>query len=89
MTERDRAKLLYVALGLASGWLIGGIANIGWFFYSVQVLGYGEHAPGWYISIRDMLRPAVLLLSMTAGYVIAQRNFRLACSEDGHKGTER
>ena len=78
MTELEKTRLLYVALGLVCGWPFGGIVNIGWFFYSVRVLGYGEHAPGWYVSIRDVLRPAVLLLSMTFGYMLAQRKFRRA-----------
>lgn len=84
-TDLEKTKLLYVAIGLISGWFFTGLANILWFFYSVQVLGYGEHAPGWHISIRDMLHPAVLLLSMAIGYIIAWRNFRQACAEDGHR----
>ena len=83
MTELEKTKLFYAAIGLISGWLFGGLANVLWFFYSVQVLGYGENAPAWYIGIRGMLRPAVLLLSLAAGYMIAQRNFRRTCAEDG------
>ncbi|NJD55303.1 MAG: hypothetical protein FIA94_02730 [Nitrospirae bacterium] len=59
--------MLFIGIGLFCGWLIGGLANVLLFFYSVQVLGYDEQAPGWYISMRDMLRPALLLLSMAAG----------------------
>jgi peptidoglycan biosynthesis protein MviN/MurJ (putative lipid II flippase) len=85
MTELEKTKLFYTAIGLISGWLFGGLANILWFFYGVQVLGYGENAPMWYISIQGILRPAVLLLSMAVGYMIAQRNYRLATAEEGYR----
>ena len=84
-TDFEKTKLFYTAMCLISGWFFGGLVNICWFLYCVQVLGYGEHAPVWHISIRDMLRPAVLLLSMAVGYIIAWRNCRQACAEDGHR----
>ena len=84
-TDLEKTKLLYVAIGLISGWFFSGLANICRFLYSVQALGYGEHAPGWHISIRDMLRPGVLLLSMAVEYMIAWRNFRQICAEDGYR----
>lgn len=78
MTEQGKTKLLFVATGIISGWLLGGLANMLWFLYSVQVLGYGEDAPSWYVSMSGILRPLVIFFFMSVGYLIAIRNFRRA-----------
>ncbi len=81
MTEQGKTKLLFAAIGVIAGWMIGGLANIAWFLFSVQVLGYGENAPAWYVSIRGILRPLVILVFMSAGYLIARWNFRRALAK--------
>jgi len=81
VTDIQKTRLLFIGIGIISGWLLGGLANILWFLYSVQTLGFGENAPEWYVNIRGMIRPAVLVLFMSAGYMIGQRNFRRACSK--------
>jgi hypothetical protein len=81
VTDLGKTRLLFIGTGILSGWLIGGFVNILWFLYSVQALGYGENAPSWYIGIRGSLRPAVLILSMTTGYMIGQWNFKRACAK--------
>jgi len=81
MTEQGKTKMLFAAIGIIAGWLLGGLANIFWFLYSVQVLGYGENAPAWYVGIRGILRPVVILVFMAAGYLIARWNFRRAVAK--------
>ncbi|MBI5075264.1 MAG: hypothetical protein HZB62_08910 [Nitrospirae bacterium] len=81
MSEQGKTKLLFAAIGVISGWLISGLVNILWFLYSVQVLGYGENAPSWYVSIRDVIRPLIIVVCMSAGYMVAQWNFRRALAK--------
>ncbi len=88
MTEQGKTKLLFVAIGVVSGWLLGGLANILWFLYSAQVLGYEENAPSWYVSIRGILRPLVIIIFMSAGYMIARWNFRRALAKGRFRGKD-
>lgn len=81
MTEQGKTKLLFAAIGVISGWLLGGLANILWFLYSVQVLGYGENAPAWYVTIRGMMRPLIIIIFMSAGYMVSRWNFRRALAK--------
>ncbi len=86
MTEQGKTKLLFTAIGIISGWLLGGLANILWFLYSAQVLGYGENAPLWYVSIRGMLRPLLIVIFVLAGYMVSRWNFRRALLKGRFQG---
>jgi hypothetical protein len=76
MTALKRTKLLYAGIGLIFGWMTGGSVNAFWFFYSVQSLGFWENDPTWYISALGILRPAIIIACMAAGYGISQWFFR-------------
>lgn len=88
MTETKKTKLLFGGIGIFFGWLFGGTVNAFWFFYSVQSLGFGESDPLWYINALGIIRPAVILLSMTAGYFVSEWYFRRSSAKGRFKGKD-